>query len=45
MPFYLFNKVSRKQQDAVVQNMNEYMEWEKNLERSGTIGMYKKRNV
>lgn len=40
--FLSFNKVSRKQQDAVVQNMNEYMEWEKNLERSGTIGMYKK---
>lgn len=40
--FLSFNKVSRKQQDAVVQNMNEYMKWEKNLERSGTIGMYKK---
>lgn len=40
--FLSFNKVSRKQQDDVVQNMNEYMEWEKNLERSGTIGMYKK---
>lgn len=40
--FLSFNKVSRKQKDAVVQNMNEYMEWEKNLERSGTIGMYKK---
>lgn len=40
--FLSFNKVSRKQQDAVVQNMNEYMEWEKNLECSGTIGMYKK---
>lgn len=40
--FLSFNKVSRKQQDAVVQNMNEYMEWEKNLERSGIIGMYKK---
>lgn len=40
--FLSFNKVSRKQQDAVVQNMNEYMEWEKNLERLGTIGMYKK---
>ena len=40
--FLSFNKVSRKKQDAVVQNMNEYMEWEKNLERSGTIGMYKK---
>lgn len=40
--FLSFNKVSRKQQDAVVQNMNEYMKWEKKLERSGTIGMYKK---
>ena len=40
--FLSFNKVSRRQQDAVVQNMNEYMKWEKNLERSGTIGMYKK---
>lgn len=40
--FLSFNKVSRKQQDAVVQNMNEYMKWEKNLERFGTIGMYKK---